>query len=51
MYGFNGFGNVNYALPEVHNAARTLRIAGPLSIMVNRHFLPAFQYRVFRYSE
>lgn len=34
MYGFNGFSNANYALSEVQNPARTLRIAGPLSIMV-----------------
>jgi len=31
---FNGFSNANYALSEVHNPTRTLRIAGPLSIIV-----------------
>ncbi|KIM37286.1 hypothetical protein M413DRAFT_77300 [Hebeloma cylindrosporum] len=34
IYCFIGFSNVNYALSEVHNPARTLRIAGPLSIIV-----------------
>ena len=34
IYCFDGFSNANYALSEVHNPARTLRIAGPLSIIV-----------------
>lgn len=29
-----GFSNVNYALSEVKNPARTIRIAGPLAIAV-----------------
>jgi amino acid transporter len=29
-----GFSNANYALSEVHNPARTLRIAGPLAIII-----------------
>ena len=38
IYCFNGFSNANYALSEVHNPARTLRIAGPLSIIVVASF-------------
>ena len=34
MYCFMGINDANYALSEVHNPARTLRIAGPLSIIV-----------------
>jgi len=34
LYCFVGFRNANYALSEVHNPARTLRIAGPLSVVV-----------------
>lgn len=34
IWSFVGFSNVNYALAEVHNPARTLRIAGPLAMVV-----------------
>ena len=34
LYCFVGFNNANYSLSEVHNPVRTLRIAGPLSIVV-----------------
>ncbi|KAG5651415.1 hypothetical protein H0H81_008723 [Sphagnurus paluster] len=34
LWSFVGFSNVNYALSEVKNPARTIRIAGPLAIGV-----------------
>ena len=34
LWCFNSFNSANYALSEVHNPARTLRIAGPLSLIV-----------------
>ncbi|KAF8071513.1 high affinity methionine permease [Lyophyllum atratum] len=34
LWSYVGFSNVNYALSEVKNPARTLRIAGPLAIGV-----------------
>lgn len=34
IWSFSGFSNVNYALSEVHSPARTLRIAGPLAVVV-----------------
>lgn len=34
IYSFVGFSNANYALSEIHNPARTLRIAGPLAVAV-----------------
>ena len=34
IWCFNGFHSANYALSEVRNPARTLRIAGPLSLIV-----------------
>ena len=34
MYCFGGLSHANYALSEVHNPARTLRIAGPLAVIV-----------------
>lgn len=33
IYSFIGFSNANYALSEMHNPARTIRIAGPLAII------------------
>jgi len=38
MYCFSGLSHANYALSEVHNPARTLRIAGPLAIIVAAAF-------------
>ena len=38
MYCFGGLSYANYALSEVHNPARTLRIAGPLAIIVATTF-------------
>ena len=34
IWSFIGFSNVNYALAEVKNPARTVRIAGPVAIAV-----------------
>ncbi|KAJ3567535.1 hypothetical protein NP233_g6305 [Leucocoprinus birnbaumii] len=34
IWSFSGFSNANYALSEVRNPARTLRIAGPLAVVV-----------------
>ncbi|KAG5644910.1 hypothetical protein DXG03_007462 [Asterophora parasitica] len=34
LWSFIGFSNVNYALAEVKNPARTIRIAGPFAIVV-----------------
>lgn len=34
IWSYIGFSNVNYALSEVRNPARTIRIAGPLAIAV-----------------
>ena len=34
LWSFVGFSNVNYALSEVKNPARTIRIAGPLALTV-----------------
>ena len=34
LWSFTGFSNVNYALSEVKNPARTIRIAGPLALGV-----------------
>ncbi|KAF9446973.1 high affinity methionine permease [Macrolepiota fuliginosa MF-IS2] len=34
IFSFAGFTNVNYALSEVHNPARTIRIAGPLAVIM-----------------
>jgi len=33
IYSFIGFSNANYALSEMHNPARTIRIAGPLAVV------------------
>ncbi|KAJ3506123.1 hypothetical protein NLJ89_g7043 [Agrocybe chaxingu] len=33
IWSYVGFSNANYALSEMHNPARTLRIAGPLAIV------------------
>jgi amino acid transporter len=38
MYCFSGLSHANYSLSEVHNPARTLRIAGPLAINVAATF-------------
>jgi len=38
MYCFMGINDANYALSEVHNPARTLRIAGPIAIVVTAAF-------------
>ena len=38
MYCFGGLSHANYALSEIHNSSRTLRIAGPLAIIVAAAF-------------
>jgi len=34
LWSFSGFSSVNYALSEVKNPARTIRVAGPLALGV-----------------